>query len=187
MIRLPVRKSKLVFVILVAGAALTLWRSRGSIDEAYRPVALGLATTLAASLLVWPSSVWARSGWTVPVPEGLGDIQDGHDRPGPLVLGVLEAVVYYAAFISMAWAVVAGWLLFKAASKWAAWQHIMKVPEKYGADEAAYIRFRWAWSSRLLMSFLFGALANVAAALAGSAVARVLADLPLQPIAFGSG
>lgn len=179
--------SKLGFAGLVAGVALVLWLARGSIDAGYRPVAVGLVATLAASLLVWPLAVWARSGWSVPVPEGLEAIQQGHDRPGPLILGVLEAVVFYAAFVSMAWAVVGGWMVFKAASKWAAWQHIMKVPDKYGGDEAVYIQFRWAWSSRLLMSFLFGTLANVAAAFAGATAARVLANMPLQLTAFGGG
>lgn len=180
-----VPKVKLGIVVFVFGAALTIWLARGCISENYRPVALGLVTTLIASIFVWPLSVLARSGWSVQAPEGLESIKGGHDRPGPLMLGVLEAIVFFLAFVSEAWVVAGGWLVFKAASKWASWQHIMKVPEAFGENEAEYIQFRWAWSSRLLTSFLFGTLANIAAAFAGATVARVLADIPLQPTAFG--
>ena len=101
----------------------------------------------------------------------------GFAMPGPLMLGVLEAAVLYGACWQGAWALAGGWLLFKAASKWASWQHVMKLPEKVevqsDAWNADYLRFRWAWSSQQLVAFLFGTLANVAAALVGVMVARL--------------
>jgi len=98
------------------------------------------------------------------------------------MVGVLEAVTFYAAFTTTAWAVAGSWLVFKAASKWATWQHIMKVPEKLGRDEDEYLIFRWAWASRHLDSFVVGTLANMVAAFLGAAIARVLAGLPLRPL-----
>lgn len=177
------------FIVLVAAAAAGLWLARSSIPDTHRPVALGLASTLALSLLVWPLSAWARSGWSPNPPAGLEGVTGGHDRPGPLMIGVFEALVFYAAFVSAAWAVAGGWLVFKGASKWAAWQHIMKVPDRWAGacSESHYFIFRRDWSSMLLTSFLFGTLANVAVAFVGATVARVLANMPLQLAAFGGG
>jgi len=136
----------------------------------------GLATTLALSLLVPPLVTWARYGWTLRPPSGLEFMTSGFAMPGPLMIGVLEAAVLYVVFWHAAWAVAGGWLVLKAASQWASWQHIMTLPDKVESrpDEwnTAYLEFRWAWSSLQLVSFLFGTLANIAAALAGIMVAN---------------
>ncbi len=176
--------AKILFIVLVASAVMAICFVRNSIPIAYRPVMLGLACTLFLSLLVWPLTAWARLGWSPVPPEGLEGLMGGYDRPGSHMIGVFEAVVFYAAFVSAAWAVVGGWLVFKAASKWAAWQHIMKVPDNWGdADKGEYFVFRRDWSSSLLTSFLFGTLANVTVAFAGTALANML----LQPTACCGG
>ncbi len=160
---------------VVVCIVLIVWVARRAYE--YDDFLLGLATTLTLSLLVSPLVSWARYGWPVRPPSGLEFMMEGRRMPGPLMIGVLEAAVLYVAFWHAAWSVAAGWLVFKAASKWASWQHVMRLPENVESksDEwnTDYLRFRWAWSSEQLISFLFGTLANVAAALVGLMVAQV--------------
>lgn len=177
--------SRAAFIVPVAAAAAGFAGLGWLVDS---PVALGLASSLGLSLLVWPLTSWAKSGWSPNAPAGLEDLTSGHDSPGALMIGVLEAVVFYAAFLSAAWVLAGGWLVFKSASKWAAWQHIMKVPDTLTKNDdfnKEFLCFRRHWSSTLLTSFLFGTLCNIVVALVGACVARKFADLPLLPTACG--
>ena len=92
----------------------------------------------------------------------------GNDPAGPMVLGLLEAAFFYGALTASAPAAIAGWLVLKGASKWASWQHVMKLPDHIsGIKDVDYIRYRHGMSSVLLTSFLVGTLANLVAAFAG--------------------
>jgi len=51
---------------------------------------------------------------------------------GPYI-GSLELLLSVLAFSFGAETLVAGWLAFKLASKWAAWQHVVQVPERLSA------------------------------------------------------
>lgn len=161
-------------LVALAGAAVLLIRCSGHQSEAFFR---GLGVTLLLSLFVSPVVSWARSGWPLePPPHGLEFMREGFGRPGPLMIGVLEAATLFVAFSQEAWALAGGWLVFKAASKWASWQHVMKIPESLQPPgeplDVEYLRFRWAWSSDQLVAFLFGTRANIAVAIAGFVVAE---------------
>ena len=99
-------------------------------------------------------------------------------RSGAIV-GLLERVLFFAVFFHSEAAVVAiGWLGFKAASKWAAWQHLVKVPEVFDRDgdpgNLQWFQVRNALGSRMLTSFLVGTLANLLCGLFGVWVAEHL-------------
>jgi hypothetical protein len=66
------------------------------------------------------------------------------------------------------YAVTAGWLVFKAAGKWAAWQHVVRISEK----EPEELQQRLLLSSRLLGRFLNGTLYNALCAGVGVVVAK---------------
>src|SRR5262245_12319451 len=71
-------------------------------------------------------------------------------------LGVMERLIFFAALWRPEYAAVAGaWLVFKAAGKWAAWQHIAQIPK-----EPADVEDRIVASSRLLGRWLNGTLYN---------------------------
>jgi hypothetical protein len=95
----------------------------------------------------------------------------GFGMPGPLMIGTLEASLSFVAIWMNGWPFLAGWLVFKSASKWASWQHVMKLPERLDElgreDQLKYVRFRWAWSSQQLSAFLFGTLASIGAGITG--------------------
>ena len=142
---------------------------------------VGFASALFVGLFVGPISKWSSSGWDAKPPERT----DGKEpvemfskpnrAPGPLLLGLVEVCVLYASFLVGAWAVVGGWFVFKAASKWAAWQHIMRIPDQFAElDNIDYLRYRHAKSSSLLYSFLVGTLSNVGTAYVGLAVKNIL-------------
>lgn len=157
-------RSHLFRLLVVSCAVVAL-----GVDPGGDTLERGLAAALVLSLSVAPMTKWASSGWPVTYPPGLERLGNRGDTPGPLMIGVLEAVLMYFVVVSQAWTLAAGYLVFKGTSKWASWQHIMKFPEKMenagSVSETDYILFRWAWSSRLLMAFLFGTLANVLVAI----------------------
>lgn len=97
------------------------------------------------------------------------------DNQAARILGALEVILFYVSFLFCAWEVIGGWLVFKAASKWASWQHVMKMPEKIkGINEIKYIEFRFKWSSMQLSSFLVGTLCNVVASVIGIIIFKCL-------------
>jgi hypothetical protein len=93
-------------------------------------------------------------------------------------LGWMERFGFFLAFWSGEAVLVGGWLAFKVASKWAAWQNIVKVPESnenFSGEQLASARFRLG--THLLQRFLLGTLGNVLAALVGVAVGKLLVQL----------
>ena len=58
--------------------------------------------------------------------------------------------------------IAGAWLAFKVAAKWAAWQHIAKLPDTFENEDAKkYLNARFQLSSNLLGRFLNGTLYNV--------------------------
>jgi len=145
------------------------------------PSFYGFAATLFAGLFVRPLTKWSSSGWDTQFPkrtDGGNSVElfsKPKGAPGPLILGLIEVSVFYVSFLVEAWIVVGGWLAFKAASKWAAWQHIMRIPEHLDElENISYLQYRHAQSSSLCYSFLVGTLSNVGAAFIGLAVKKLL-------------
>jgi hypothetical protein len=107
----------------------------------------------------------------------LGD-EDDHSAG---ILGLLEAVIFFAAFyVEGAGIVGAGWLAFKVAAKWAAWQHVIKIPEAgfpTPDDEIENLRVKNEWGSRLLARFLLGTLYNVFCGLVGASLAKIMLSI----------
>ena len=89
------------------------------------------------------------------------------------IYGALEVALFIVAVWTGRWEIIVGWLAFKLATKWAMWSHILKVPEAIdGVEEADYLRWRHAWGTHRVYSFLNGTLLNfwcafIAVALAG--------------------
>lgn len=92
---------------------------------------------------------------------------------GGAVLGWLERLMFFAAFIADAPIAVGAWLAFKVASKWQAWTSIISVPSKIEGfnDELDFLIARRRWGSHLLITFLIGTAYNVLAGMVGAAVA----------------
>jgi hypothetical protein len=59
--------------------------------------------------------------------------------------------------------IIIGWLAFKVAAKWEAWNNIVKVPDKLNntSDPCSYLRARNAWGTWILQRFLMGTILNI--------------------------
>lgn len=88
-------------------------------------------------------------------------------------LGGLERTLFFVSFYLAAPEMIAGWLLFKVASKWESWQNIIRVPSSIeDIDTLEFLRYRQRWGVTIMQSFLVGTLANILAGLAGNLIAR---------------
>lgn len=67
-------------------------------------------------------------------------------------LGTLERVLFFGSFWASAYVLIVGWLAFKVAAKWAAWQHVTKLPEAKDDTLEDHLKL----SSRLLGRFMNG-------------------------------
>jgi hypothetical protein len=109
-----------------------------------------------------------RSVTADPGPPYSGVPQEGG---GGKELGVLERLIFFSSLWNKDWLNIAGaWLVFKAAGKWAAWQHIVKTPS---TDHPAALRVRIEASARLLGRWLNGTLYNGLCAFCGFAVQKL--------------
>lgn len=134
--------------------------------------AAGLASGLVITLVVgeWVGQ-WLKqlrdSRGQIPVPsastaERWKHLAENQDRSAGRVLGLLERLLFFAAFSARAPEIVGGWLAFKVASKWNVWDTIVAVPDTLpGADPLDYLAARLDWASRQLMGFLIGTILNV--------------------------
>jgi hypothetical protein len=94
----------------------------------------------------------------------------GHDPGGGgQQLGVLERLLFFASFLLGEYTIAGGWLVFKAAAKWAAWQHIARLPD---SGDSLAVQDRISTSSRLLGRFLNGTLYNALCACMGVVAAN---------------
>ena len=90
-------------------------------------------------------------------------------------LGVLERILFFACFLLDQYTAAAGWLAFKAAGKWASWQHVVKISDKDGDLDQ---NERLTLSSRLLGRFLNGTLYNILCASMGVLLVKFLSSHP---------
>src|SRR5262249_32475194 len=141
------------------------------------------AVTIAGGLFVtiflgWFSGLFLRRSVSLSLPKEFEHFSDSLARGGGPQTGFLERVLFFAAFWAKEPLLIAAWLAFKVASKWAAWQHIVKIPEavKY-ATEQDYLRHKSILSSHLLSRFLNGTLYNVICAMIGWTVGKYLVHL----------
>ena len=161
------------------------------------------AGLLAGLLLLWPLGRWANGlsrrvaahASRVP-PDGVSrsmwraatEIPRRSKKP-LLWLGCLERLLFYFSFWLGAYELAAGWLIFKAASKWEIWQTIIKVPDRLDTksdggckeDAVQYLGVRNRLGSTTLQRWLIGTLANALIALVATFLALgvqgILSDL----------
>jgi hypothetical protein len=116
----------------------------------------------------------AISGWSKEEPTLTPFVNDR----GAMWLGRLERALFFFAFWMGAPELIGGWLLFKVATKWEAWQNIVKLPDQIeGLDPVDYLRYRHAWGMSIMQSFLAGTLANVLGAFGSVAIGRWILEL----------
>lgn len=139
-------------------------------------VLVGLVCTLLFGLTVKPLIRRATESMSFPPPsEALASawkrLVAGDE--GGAVLGHLERLLFFGAFLGGADVLVASWLGFKVASKWNAWTNVVAVPKDLpGIDPIEYLIARRNWASHVLVTFLIGTLANMIAGYAGAVAAR---------------
>lgn len=107
-------------------------------------------------------------------------LSDGFDigtrkRQATRWIGFLETGLFYASFVLGKYELAGGWLAFKVASKWPAWQHIAQPPP--AVDTMDGFRTRNHWASVTLQRWLLGVLLNGAWAAVGVAAARAIGAL----------
>jgi len=85
------------------------------------------------------------------------DVQSTQTGGGGRQLGVLERLLFFASLWLGEYTIAGSWLVFKAAGKWAAWQHIARLPDEGGRQAA---EDRIIASSQLLGRFNNGTLYN---------------------------
>lgn len=117
--------------------------------------------------LGWFCAAFLRHTVTLKYPDRFKGFKDSDRGGGGAQLGTLERVLFFALFSLGQSVFVAGWLAFKVAAKWAAWQHIVKIPEV--DSDQNYLSQKRILSSILLGRFLNGTLYNVFCAVVGCA------------------
>ena len=87
---------------------------------------------------------------------------------GGRAVGRLERLLFYFALLVGYPAFVGAWLIFKVASKWDTWSHIIMLP-RLDIEDLSDPRFedRQRFGTWLLSRFLLGVLANIAIAVIG--------------------
>ena len=104
----------------------------------------------------------------------------GEREPLPLtpadgLFGILERLIFFGSFVMAEPVVVAAWLVFKTAAKWKTWESVDKIRAKE-ADTMQTIKHDVPEISMRYKAFLVGTAANIVAALAGAAVAHIVAS-----------
>ena len=141
--------------------------------------AIGLAVTVV--LGSWTSSVVKCA---VPPPKPfLPSRQEELDRATSLTgygaecLGRLECIFFFSAlWLGQGAPAIGGWLAFKVATKWAAWQHVIRLDRlsEIIKDPVDELRFTNEFGTRLNSKLLIGTLYNILCAVAGYSVAKVV-------------
>src|SRR5262249_26459559 len=112
-------------------------------------------------------SVWVK------FPPGFEFFEKTESGGGGKQLGVLERVLFFGSLWIGRYEVVAGWLAFKVAAKWASWQHITRMPETiFPSDVAKDMEIKRVVSARVLGRFLNGTLFNILCAAIGWVVSN---------------
>ena len=101
---------------------------------------------------------------------------EGQIRGGDWI-GGLERTFFFVAILIEVPELVAGWLVFKVASKWDVWANVYQVPQKLtGVDDIDFLIFRANWGARTYQRFIVGMLGNILVAIVGVAVFRLLVE-----------
>jgi hypothetical protein len=122
-------------------------------------IGVGLVVTALLGLLC---RLFLKVSVTVELPKEFEAWEPAQKGGGGSDLGLLERLLFFAALWQDAHVIAGAWLAFKVAAKWAAWQHIAKIPETFqGEDDKKYLQARFLLSSNLLGRFLNGTLYNI--------------------------
>ena len=133
------------------------------------------AGILVTAFLGWLCDPFLKVSVTAELPSEFKAGESLQEEGGGPDLGILERLLFFAAFWMNAHVVAGGWLAFKVAAKWAAWQHIVKLPETLkDEDDRRFMHARLQLSSNLLGRFLNGTLYNIFCASVGWVVAKGL-------------
>ena len=142
----------------------------------------GVLGGLVATYLLGTGVCCALKSVTVSVPPPSDEQIKLEGRVGGRLLGVLEQTLFFASLWVEAYTLIGVWLAFKVASKWQAWQTVVRVPEDFGGnDPPERLRVRHAWGSRLASRFLIGSLYNILCAFGGVAAGKVILRLLTDP------
>lgn len=145
---------------------------------------IGFIVTILVGVLIGPILSWLDiEPWVPPDKTQIRDswrdaVRVNDARLPTFFLGMAECLLFYVAFWANQVIAIGGWLAFKVATKWYAWQHITKIPERL--DDVAiidFLRMKNVWATRVATRFLIGTLLNVASAVIGLAVALVARNI----------
>ena len=118
--------------------------------------------------------------WTDGPDREVWDLLMARGGSGPYV-GAIEVLVFFIGLWSEeGWALVAGWLAFKVASKWKSWAEVSDYPNPPKDDakdevKREYAELRHKWVARRGATFMAGTGANIVIAAFGVAVGRLVA------------
>lgn len=90
---------------------------------------------------------------------------------GATGLGLLERILFFLAAVQGEYLIIGAWLAFKVASKWKAWESIIRPPEKAmgaGNDSLGQLRTRNIWGSVIFNRLMIGTLFNILIAILGA-------------------
>ena len=107
----------------------------------------------------------------------------GGDSGGKWIGFMERALIFTVLFWGeeKGYMIITGWLAFKVASKWAAWQHIVRVPESMeGFPQRDWLRARWAWGSYQFTRFIVGTAANIVAGFFGAGVGKIIVEVLIK-------
>ena len=91
------------------------------------------------------------------------------------LLGRLESLLFFMSLWFGIVTIILGWLAFKVATKWEAWQNLIQVPRQLkDVDDLEYLAARHRWASYVFMRFLVGTVGNLLVAALGVAIGRLL-------------
>jgi hypothetical protein len=137
-------------------------------------IGVGMLVTALLGLLCEP---FLSVSVTVELPDEFKAYEPTRKTGGGPHRGVLERLLFFAAVWRDAYVIAGAWLAFKVAAKWAAWQHIAKLPATLkDEDERKYMQARYRLSSSLLGRFLNGTLYNIFCAGVGWLCAKSILD-----------
>jgi hypothetical protein len=145
-------------------------------------IAVGLVIALFLGMLVGPLLGVVDNKTKPPdprvLPKDIWDVVLARAGSGP-ILGVIEQSIFFIAFWSDGWPLLASWLAFKVASKWQSWTHVAQLPAPPPADDLRavqeYVILRHKWVARRYMTFMIGTGANILLAAFGVAIGKAIA------------
>lgn len=153
-----------------------------SIFQASIGITVGLVIALLLGKFVGPLLERVENKSKPPDPvvasKDIWDVVLGRAGSGP-ILGAIEQSIFFIAFWSDGWPLLASWLAFKVASKWQSWTHVAQLPAPPPPEDTAavkeYVILRHTWVARRYMTFMIGTGANIVLAAFGVAIGKAIA------------